>query len=57
MNFITEFTNPPTASPKDDPSDSHWVLNVDGLSTANSIGTGVVLVTPVDHKIEHALCF
>lgn len=56
-DFIAKFTFPDTSPPLDDSDVNIWVLNVDGSSTTDSNGAGVVLVTPEGHKIEYALRF
>ena len=38
-------------------AENTWILNIDGSSTKQSSGIGVILVTPDEHKIEYALKF
>lgn len=56
-DFITEFTTLPNSLPLVDDTMNNWILNVDGSSTEQLSGAGIILVTLDGHKVEYALWF
>ncbi|XP_019104863.1 uncharacterized protein LOC109134909 [Beta vulgaris subsp. vulgaris] len=57
-DFIVELTRP-TAEPVHDPARGkrHWTLMVDGSSTANGCGAGIIFQSPEGDKFEYAIRF
>ncbi|XP_010689071.2 uncharacterized protein LOC104902851 [Beta vulgaris subsp. vulgaris] len=57
-DFIVELTRP-TVEPVQDPAEGkrHWTLMVDGSSTANGCGAGIISQSPEGDKVEYAMKF
>uniref|UniRef100_A0A2N9EWZ5 Integrase catalytic domain-containing protein n=1 Tax=Fagus sylvatica TaxID=28930 RepID=A0A2N9EWZ5_FAGSY len=53
-NFIAEFTHPWKEDERSE-KDEAWTVNIDGSSTKEISGVGVILVSPEKDKFEYAL--
>jgi hypothetical protein len=54
VDFIAEFTHPLKEDEKSEEGEA-WTVNIDGSSTKEMSGAGVILVSPEKDKFEYAL--
>ncbi|XP_024024059.1 uncharacterized protein K02A2.6-like [Morus notabilis] len=57
VDFLAEFSHRPTYTPSEETEVARWKLYVDGASSENGSGAGVLLISPEGHKITSAVRF
>ncbi|XP_024033075.1 uncharacterized protein LOC112095387 [Morus notabilis] len=56
-DFLAEFSHRPTYTPSEETEIARWKLYVDGASSENGSGAGILLISPEGHKITSAVRF
>ena len=54
VDFVAEFTHPWNEEEESE-EDEAWIVNIDGSSTKEMSGAGIVLVSPEKDKFKYAL--
>ncbi|XP_024026375.1 uncharacterized protein LOC112093026 [Morus notabilis] len=57
VNFLVEFSHRPAPATPEGVENTEWKLYVDGASSDNGSGAGVLLISPEGHKITSAVRF
>ena len=53
--FLAEFSHRPASTSSEEANDTTWKLYVDGASSENGSGAGILLISPEGHKISSAV--
>ena len=54
-DFLAEFSHRPASTSSEETEVTRWKLYVDGASSENGSGVGILLISPEGHKIISAV--